>query len=126
MPTTAQLESLYRTSFQSTYSMLQPVHLICIDSQYTHSLGTTKSLSFKYYRMESLLMSRIDYAAMSNAQLKKYFLKHRGDKAALQAYLDRINERPLRVIASPDDPDFDMKVQEAVRQKLEAAQDAGS
>ena len=71
-------------------------------------------------------MSRIDYAAMSNAQLKKYFLKHRGDKAALQAYLDRINERPLRVIASPDDPDFDMKVQEAVRQKLEAAQDAGS
>jgi hypothetical protein len=35
--------------------------------------------------------------------------------------LDRINQRPRRIIASPDDLDFDEKVQAAIRQKLEAA-----
>lgn len=66
-------------------------------------------------------MSQINYDAMSKAELKQYFLKHRGDLAAFQAYLNRINQRPLRIIASPSDPDFDRKVQAAIRQKLEAA-----
>ncbi len=66
-------------------------------------------------------MSRINYDAMSDAELKQYFLKHRGDQAAFQAYLDRINQRPRRIIASPNDPDFDEKVQAAIRQKLEAS-----
>jgi hypothetical protein len=65
-------------------------------------------------------MSQVNYDAMSKAELKQYFLKHRGDRAAFQAYLDRINQRPLRIIASPSDPDFDEKVQAAIRQKLEA------
>lgn len=65
-------------------------------------------------------MSQINYDAMSTTELKQYFLKHRGDQAAFQAYLDRINQRPLKIIASPDDPDFDQKVQAAIRQKLEA------
>jgi hypothetical protein len=76
--------------------------------------------------MGSLLMSQVNYSAMSNAELKQYFLKHRGDKAAFQAYLDRINQRPLRIIASPGDPDFDEKVQAAIRQKLEAARGGSS
>lgn len=66
-------------------------------------------------------MSRVNYTAMSDAELKQYFLKHRGDQTAFQAYLDRINQRPLRIIASFGDPDFDEKVQAAIRQKLEAA-----
>ncbi len=66
-------------------------------------------------------MSRVNYDAMSKAQLKQYFLKHRGDRAALQAYLDRINQRPLKIIASPGDSDFDEKIQAAIRQKLESA-----
>jgi hypothetical protein len=33
MPTTAQLESLYRVCYQLTYSMLQPIHLICVDDR---------------------------------------------------------------------------------------------
>jgi hypothetical protein len=33
MPTAAQLESLYRVSYQLTYTMLQPIHLICIDDR---------------------------------------------------------------------------------------------
>lgn len=71
-------------------------------------------------------MSRINYDAMSNTELKQYFLKHRGDRAAFQAYLDRINQRPLRIIASPGDPDFDEKVQAAIRQKLESARNNSS
>ncbi|MCU0543479.1 MAG: hypothetical protein MUE44_15095 [Oscillatoriaceae cyanobacterium Prado104] len=65
-------------------------------------------------------MSQINYDSMSTTELKQYFLKHRGDRSAFQAYLDRINQRPLRIIASPDDPDFDEKVQAAIRRKLEA------
>ncbi|NJO72988.1 MAG: hypothetical protein HC833_03985 [Leptolyngbyaceae cyanobacterium RM1_406_9] len=66
-------------------------------------------------------MSQTNYDAMSDAELKQYFLKHRGDYAALQADLDRINQLPRRIIASPDDPNFDEKVQATIRQKLEAA-----
>jgi hypothetical protein len=68
-----------------------------------------------------ILMSQVNYDAMSDAELKQYFLKHRGDQAALQAHLDRLNRRPLRIIASPNDPDFDKKVQSAIRQKLDVA-----
>lgn len=66
-------------------------------------------------------MSQVNYDAMSDAELKQYFLKHREDKAALQAYLDRLNQRPHKIIASPDDPDFDEKIQAAIRQQLEIA-----
>ncbi|WP_420839133.1 DUF6887 family protein [Argonema antarcticum] len=76
--------------------------------------------------MESLLISQVNYDSMSTTELKQYFLKHRGDRGAFQAYLDRINQRPLRIIASPDDPDFDEKVQAAIRRKLEAARNNSS
>jgi hypothetical protein len=33
MPTVAQLESLYRVSYQLTYIMFQPVYLICTDNR---------------------------------------------------------------------------------------------
>ncbi len=33
MPTAAQLESLYRVGYQLTYSMFQPIHLICVDDR---------------------------------------------------------------------------------------------
>jgi hypothetical protein len=34
--------------------------------------------------------------------------------------MDRINQRPHRIITSPNDPDFDEKVQAAIRRKLAA------
>jgi hypothetical protein len=74
--------------------------------------------------MESYLMSQTDYNLMSDSELKQYFLKHRGDRAAFQAYLDRLNQRPRKIIASLSDPDFDEKVQAAIRQKLEAARNS--
>jgi hypothetical protein len=33
MPTSAQLASLYRVSYQLTFTMLQPIHLICLDGR---------------------------------------------------------------------------------------------
>ncbi|PMB25417.1 hypothetical protein CEN40_12570 [Fischerella thermalis CCMEE 5205] len=33
MPTVAQLKSLYRVSYQLTYIMTQPIHLICVDNR---------------------------------------------------------------------------------------------
>ncbi len=33
MPTAKELQSLYRVSYQLTYTMLQPIHLICIDDR---------------------------------------------------------------------------------------------
>ena len=67
-------------------------------------------------------MSQVNYDAMSDAELKQYFLKNRQDQAALEAYLDGLNQRPRSLIASPGDPDFNEKIQAAIRQKLKASE----
>jgi hypothetical protein len=33
MPNATQLESLYRICYQLTYTILQPIHLICVDDR---------------------------------------------------------------------------------------------
>lgn len=33
MPNASQLESLYVVSYQLTYIMLQPIHLVCVDQR---------------------------------------------------------------------------------------------
>jgi predicted metal-dependent RNase len=63
-------------------------------------------------------MSRVNYDIMSDMELKQYFLQNRQDKAAFEAYLDRLNQKPRTIIASPGDPDFNEKIQSAIRQKL--------
>lgn len=67
-------------------------------------------------------MSEVNYNEMSDTELKRYFLQNRQDKAALEAHLDRLNQKPRTIIASPSDPDFDEKIQSAIRQKLSAAE----
>ena len=64
-------------------------------------------------------MNPVNYAAMSDEDLKQYFLQHREDKTALQAYLDRINEHPRQIITTVDDPDFDTKIQASIRQQMQ-------
>jgi len=63
-------------------------------------------------------MSQVDYTAMSYKELRRYFLKHREDQAAFQAYLTRRQERSRPIITRVDDPDFDNKIQTAIRQQL--------
>jgi hypothetical protein len=65
-------------------------------------------------------MSQVDYNAMSDAELRQYFLQNRQNKAVFEAYMERLNQRPRTIIASPSDPDFNEKIQAAIRQKLEA------
>lgn len=64
-------------------------------------------------------MSQVNYAAMSDEELKQYFLRHREDKMALRAYLDRVGERPREIITTVDDPDFDAKIQAAILRKTQ-------
>jgi hypothetical protein len=66
-------------------------------------------------------MSQVNYTAMSDEELRQHFLRHREDKKALRAYLDRISERPREVITTVDDPDFDAKIQAAVVRKMQAS-----
>lgn len=67
-------------------------------------------------------MSQVDYAAMSDQELKRYFLEHRDDEVALQVYLDRRRQRSLGMITKVGDPDFDIKIQAAIHQKLQQAE----
>ncbi len=50
MPTVAQVESLYRVSYQLTYFIFQPIHLICVDNR-TRNLyilaGNDEELEFQ-------------------------------------------------------------------------------
>lgn len=66
-------------------------------------------------------MSQVNFDVMSDDELKRYFLANRQDESAFQAYMDRFNQRPKSVIARPGDPDFDAKIQAAIRQKLAAS-----
>ena len=70
-------------------------------------------------------MNKSDYAAMSDQELRRYFLDHRDDKMAFQAYLDRLSKRPRKIITTVDDPDFDTKVQAAILRKIEVEEDNG-
>jgi predicted metal-dependent RNase len=68
-------------------------------------------------------MSQANYDSMSDEELRQYFLQHRQDPGALEAYLDRLNQRPRTIIASPGDRDFGEKIQAAIRQKLNLAEE---
>jgi predicted metal-dependent RNase len=69
-------------------------------------------------------MSQVNYNEMSDQELKQYFLQNRQDQAALEAYLDRLNQRPQNIIASPGDVDFNEKIQAAIRQKLQVLENS--
>jgi hypothetical protein len=52
-------------------------------------------------------MNPINYNTMSKKELKAYFLKHRGDQLALQAY-----------IAEYNDPSFEEKVRHSIQKMI--------
>lgn len=66
-------------------------------------------------------MIQVNYDTMSDQELRQYFLKHREDKTALQAYLDRLGNRPRNIITTVDDPDFNAKIQASILRQMEAA-----
>jgi hypothetical protein len=67
-------------------------------------------------------MSQINFDAMSDTELREYFLAHRHDQAAFHAHLDRLNRQTPTIVANPTEPDFDEKLKALIRQKLQATQ----
>jgi hypothetical protein len=65
-------------------------------------------------------MNPVNYAAMTDLELKQYFLSHRQEEEAFQAYLERYRSQPRDVITKVGDPDFDRKIQAAIQQKMQA------
>ena len=63
-------------------------------------------------------MNSENYAQMSDKQLKKYLVKNRNDKAALQAYLNRRHQNPNPVIATLNESDFEDKILTAIRDQM--------
>lgn len=64
-------------------------------------------------------MSQINYSAMTDKELRQYFIKHREDKIALQIYLERLSKRPdKKVITTLDDPNFDEKIKAAISEQM--------
>jgi len=63
-------------------------------------------------------METINYSAMSDEELKSYFLQHREDRLALENYLNRVGARPHQVITTVDDPEFDAKIHAVTKQKI--------
>lgn len=66
-------------------------------------------------------MSNVNYAAMSDRELKQYILTHRDDREAFYAYMDRRHSRPRKVIIKLDDPAWQEKMISAIRMKLNSA-----
>jgi len=63
-------------------------------------------------------MPEINYTTMSNQAVREYFLEHRNEQLALQAYLERRNEQPRKIITKVGDSDFDLKIAKAIEEKL--------
>jgi hypothetical protein len=63
-------------------------------------------------------MNSENYAQMSDKQLKKYLVKNRNDKAALQVYLSRRHQHSNPVIATLNESDFEDKILTAIRDQM--------
>jgi hypothetical protein len=67
-------------------------------------------------------MSQVDYAAMSDRELKAHWRAHPQDQRALQAHLDRLNQMPRPVITTINDPNFDIKLQQEIERQIAQGQ----
>jgi len=65
-------------------------------------------------------MGQIDYAGMSDKELRQYFLQHQADETALKAYLERLGERLRQQIITVDDADLEAKTRAATLQQMQA------
>jgi hypothetical protein len=60
-------------------------------------------------------MNKFD--AMSDEELKRYFLEHRDDES-FHAYMDRRYARPNRKTIPADDPEWQQKVIASIKRQL--------
>jgi len=48
-------------------------------------------------------MSSPDFSVMTETELRAYVLSYREDKAAFEAYLDKVHERPPIAVIEPEE-----------------------
>ncbi len=63
-------------------------------------------------------MTQVNYAAMSDQELKHYLLTHRDDKEAFYTYMDRRHSRSRGIPIEFDDPAWEEKIVAAIRAQL--------
>jgi hypothetical protein len=63
-------------------------------------------------------MTKVNYAAMSDRQLKQYILTHRDDQEAFYAYIDRRHSRPHKLTIKFEDPAWEEKIVSAIQTQL--------
>ena len=63
-------------------------------------------------------MNSANYTQMSDKQLKKYLVKNRNDKAAIQVYLNRRHQHSNPIIATLNESNFEDKILTAIRDQM--------
>jgi hypothetical protein len=66
-------------------------------------------------------MNNINYAAMSDRELKRYILTYRDDREAFYAYMDRRRSRSRKITIKLDDPAWQEKIISAIGVQLKSA-----
>jgi len=65
-------------------------------------------------------MTRINYVAMNDQELKHYILTHRDDQEAFYTYIDRRHSRLNKINVKLDDPDWEEKVLAVIQVQLDS------
>lgn len=63
-------------------------------------------------------MTKVNYATMSDQELKRYILTHRDDQEAFYAYMDRRHSRSHKITIEFDDPAWEEKVLSAIQTQI--------
>ena len=63
-------------------------------------------------------MNMVNYAAMSDQELKSYLLTHKDDKQAFYAYMDRRKSRHRDAAIKLDDPAWEKKIIAVIEKQL--------
>ncbi|MFN6485206.1 MULTISPECIES: DUF6887 family protein [unclassified Nostoc] len=63
-------------------------------------------------------MNKVNYAAMSDQELKSYFITHKDDKEAFYAYMDRRKSRHRDVAIQLNDPAWEEKIIAVIQKQL--------
>jgi len=66
-------------------------------------------------------MTKANYAAMTDQELKRYLVNHRDDREAFYAYMDRRKSRKRDVAIELNDPEWEQKIKAAIEKQLDSA-----
>jgi hypothetical protein len=64
-------------------------------------------------------MTQVNYATMSDQELKHYIFTHRDDQEAFHAYMSRRRSRPRNIAIEFDDPAWEEKITAFIQAQLD-------